>query len=209
MNAAIQFLLVNIALPAASVLAILRYFGDKIFGHVLDRRLEKEKERHELALTNLKHEQDRQIEDLRAKIVHLTDRGKHSNEREYSALSTIWEKYVDLYYATRVCVVAPMHYPTLNSMSETDVAQFIDTTELSASQKLKVLASDNKERSFSQTTRWRYTARAGTEYYEFSLMLHKLGIFILKGLKDQFAENAENCNKAIAQRSTELSMGPF
>ena len=53
MNAAIQYLLVNIAVPAATVLAILRGFSDKIFGHVLDRRLQTEKERHELALANL------------------------------------------------------------------------------------------------------------------------------------------------------------
>ena len=53
MNAAIQYLLVNIAVPAAAVLAIVRGFSDKIFGQVLDRRLQTEKERHELALANL------------------------------------------------------------------------------------------------------------------------------------------------------------
>jgi hypothetical protein len=41
----------------------------------------------------LKSEQDRQIEKLRADIGHLQDRGKHSNEREYAALSGIWEKF--------------------------------------------------------------------------------------------------------------------
>ena len=57
--------------------------------------------------------------------------------------------------------------------------------------------------------RWRYNARTGSEYYEFSLMLHKLGIFIPKELKEQFSEDAEACNKAIAQRSIEFKQGPI
>jgi hypothetical protein len=48
----------------------------------------------------LKSEQDRQIEKLRGDIGHLQDRGKHSNEREYTALTGIWEKYADLHAAT-------------------------------------------------------------------------------------------------------------
>jgi FMN-dependent NADH-azoreductase len=131
----IRYLLLDFAIPAGSVLvillAVLRFFGEKIFGHVLDQRLQKEKEGHEVALTTLKHEQDAQIEDLRAKkIGHLTDQGKHSNEREYADLSTIWQKLVDLHHATRVCVIAPMLYPPLNSMVKADLTEFIDTTEL-------------------------------------------------------------------------------
>jgi hypothetical protein len=211
MNATLRYLLLDLAIPAGSALVILwgvlRFFGEKIFGHVLDRRLQKEKERHEVALANLKHEQDAHIEDLRAKIVHLTDRGKHSNQREYSDLSKLWEKFVDLYYATRVSVVAAISFPPLNSMNEEELAEFLDTTELISSQKTQIITSKDKERSFSRTMRWRYAAKARSEYYEFNLMLHRLGIFITKELKDQFAENAESCNKAIAQRSMELAHG--
>ena len=191
------------------MLAILRFFGEKISGHVLDRRLQKEKEHHEVALTNLKHEQDAKIEELRANIAHLADRGKNSNQREYLDLSTIWEKFVDLYYATRVCVIAPMRYPRLNSMAEGEVSEFLDTTELEQRQRAQVLHSKDREGSFSRITRWRYIAKAGSEYYEFSLMLHKLGIFVPEELKEQFANDAEVCNKAIAQTSTEFDTGPL
>jgi hypothetical protein len=57
--------------------------------------------------------------------------------------------------------------------------------------------------------RWRYIAKAESEHYEFVLMLHKLGIFIPKELKDQFVEDAETCNKTIVQRSMELEHGPM
>ena len=126
MGTTLQYLFYNAVVPVGSTLITLgaayKLFGERLierlFGHLLDGRLQKEKERHELALANLKHEQDAQIEDLRAMIAHLTDRGKHSNEREYAALSAIWEEFVDLYYATDQCIVGAMQYPDLTRMSE-------------------------------------------------------------------------------------------
>jgi hypothetical protein len=84
---------VSVGLTTAVLLAAGRFLGERLFGHWLDGRLQGQKEAHELRLAELKNEQDRQIETLRADIGHLQDRGKHSNEREYAALSGIWEKF--------------------------------------------------------------------------------------------------------------------
>src|SRR4029077_20648268 len=78
--------------------------------------LQRQKEAHELRLAELKSEQDRQIETLRADISHLQDRGKHSNEREYAALTAIWENYSDLHTLTNTCVIAYIRYPDLQGM---------------------------------------------------------------------------------------------
>jgi hypothetical protein len=43
-----------------------RFLGERLFGHWLDGRLQRQKEAHELRLAELKSEQDRQIETLRA-----------------------------------------------------------------------------------------------------------------------------------------------
>jgi hypothetical protein len=80
MGATLQYLFYNAVVSVGSTLVTLgaayKLFGERLierlFGHILDGRLQKEKERHELALANLKHEQDAQIEDLRAMIAHLT-----------------------------------------------------------------------------------------------------------------------------------------
>lgn len=94
-------------------------------------------------------------------------------------------------------------------MSADDIAEFLDCTELTQGQKNRIQNSSDKEGSLLRIMRWRYIAKASSEYYEFSLMLHKLGIFIPKELKDQFAEDADACNKAIAHRSTEFDHGPI
>ena len=92
--------LTSVLASTAVLLAAGRFLGERLFGHWLEGRLQSQKEAHEVRLAELKSEQDRQIEKLRGDIGHLQDRGKHSNEREYAALTGIWEKYADLHAAT-------------------------------------------------------------------------------------------------------------
>jgi hypothetical protein len=211
MGATLQYLFYNAVVSVGSTLVTLgaayKLFGERLierlFGHILDGRLQKEKERHELALANLKHEQDAQIEDLRAKIAHLSDRGKHSNEREYAALSAIWEKCVDLYYATDQCIVGAMQYPDLTRMSEAQISEFLDTTEFDKAQKLAVQNSKDKNASFSHIVRRIWINKAQSIYYEMKLFLHKQGIFIPKSIKEEFDAASELCSAAIAHRYVE------
>jgi hypothetical protein len=92
--------LLPVGLTAAALWAAGRFLGEQLFGHWLEGRLQSQKEAHEVELAKLKSEQDRQIELLRGDIGHLQDRGKHSNEREYAALTGIWEKFAHFHAAT-------------------------------------------------------------------------------------------------------------
>jgi hypothetical protein len=129
--------------------AVYKFFGEKLFGHLLEGRLQRERSRSEVKLQELKHEQDVKIQAISVEVGHLTDRGKHSNEREYAALSSIWEKYVDAHYATLVGVTSYTQHPDLNKMPDTEVRELLETTELSEKQKDRILNSDDKNRSFS------------------------------------------------------------
>jgi hypothetical protein len=203
----IQTLLVNAAASIVSALAAVgisyRVFGEKLVGHFFDRRLEVFKHEQTVELEQIRHDRNQEIENLKAQIGHIADRGKHSNEREYTAISAIWENVVDLYYATNLCVVSFIQFPSLNSMPDDEVSEFLNTTEFSAEQKKAVLAAKDKERSFSHITARRYINAAQVKYYEMNLSLHKLGIFIPRELKLQFDEFGKMCASAIAQRYTE------
>jgi hypothetical protein len=187
---------VNIGVSIVSVLSIfgitLKFFGEKIFSHYLDGRLQK-----------LKHEQDKEIEALKAQIGHLSDRWKHSNEREYVALSTIWEKYVELYYATNVCAVQFAQFPNLNVLSDSDVEEFLESTDLSKEQKANVRRAEDKIRSYANAVALRNINKASLVLYEMNLLLHKLGIFIPSTIKDQFVGCVKICSSVIAQQYTE------
>ena len=49
--------------------------GERVLGHYLDQRL-----------ASVRHEQNEKIEELKAQLAHLSDRGVRSSEREYLAL---------------------------------------------------------------------------------------------------------------------------
>lgn len=180
-----------------------RFFAEKMFGHFFDQRLEAFKYERARELEQLKHEKNQEIEQLRAAIAHISDRGKHSNEHEYEALNEMWRIAVDLYYATNTCVIMFVQYPPLNSMPFEEVKEFLNSTEFSEPQKLNVLESTDKERSFSHITGRRAISDAQNQYFRMNSMLHKLGIFIPNDLYGLFSAFGNLCSSAIAQRFTE------
>jgi hypothetical protein len=69
--------------------------GERFFCHMLEGRL-----------AELKHANDRAVEQIKADFGHLGDRWKRSNEREYEALSGAWVAFVDAFLATNQAVMA-------------------------------------------------------------------------------------------------------
>jgi hypothetical protein len=66
--------------------------GEKLLSHHLERRL-----------FALRHDQNEKIEELKAQLAHLSDRGQRSNQREFDAISAVWDKFVEAYLATNTC----------------------------------------------------------------------------------------------------------
>jgi methyl-accepting chemotaxis protein len=129
-----------VGLTVAAFWVALRFFGEKLFGHWLEKRLQSQKEAHEFKLEEFKREQNEELEDLkgaqnekieklRGDIGHLQDRGKHSNEREYAALAEIWEKFSDLHTATNNCIMGFMQFPDLERMDNDRIARFLDQND--------------------------------------------------------------------------------
>lgn len=175
-----------------------KFIGEKLFGHYLDGRI-----------ARLKHDQGKELEAIRERLSHLSDRGVRSNEREYLALSSVWEKFVDLYYATNVCAVSYIQFPDLDRCSDAEVEEFLSTTELSDQQKSYVKKAADKNRSYSSSMTWRYITKAQSQVFETRLLIHKHGIFVPTPLRDELFKAVDLCNSAIAQRYAEQNNSPL
>jgi hypothetical protein len=195
--------LVTVVTSIGAVRVMFRYFGERIVGHVFDRKLELFKHERVRDLEQFKHPLNQEIERLRGDIGHLFDRGKHSNEREYVGASMLWEKAVDLYFATNMCVISYIECPSLNAMPQEELVEFLNTTEFNEPQKRLVLEAKDKERSFSHITGRRYISAALSEVSLMNGMLHKQGIFVPTELCSAFESFKELCIRAIVQRRTE------
>lgn len=182
---------VSVGLTTAVLLAAGRFLGERLFGHWLDGRLQSQKETHEVRLAELKSEQDRQIELLRGDIGHLQDRGKHSIEREYAALTAIWEKYSDLHTLTNACMGFVVY--RLPRMDEDGMAEFLDKAKLTAGERAAIRNAANRSDEYSRVMNARSIAQARSAYYEFRALFDKQNIFIPKSLAHSFYEAADAC----------------
>jgi hypothetical protein len=180
-----------------------RFFAERLVGHFFDRKLEAFKHESARDLEQFKHQQNQEIEKLRGAVGHLSDRGKHSNEREYAAVSVLWEKAVELYFATNTCVISYIEFPSLNAMPAEELVEFLNTTDFSEPQKKLVAEATDKERSFSHITGRRQINAALHQVYAMNEALHKQGIFVPLDLCASFDAFRTMCSKAIAQRRTE------
>lgn len=183
------------ALASAGTLAILStQVGEKYVSHRLERGLEK-----------IKHEHDAQIESLRAQLSHLSDRGRHANEREFEALSEIWDLFVEAFLATNTCIASFMEFPDFSRMSDADTQEFLNSTEFSEGQRKYVMGATNRNNAYSRTVTIRDINKAGSDLHKVRLALRKKGIFIPKALGDRLRASIEEMSRAQVARRVSFS----
>ena len=117
---------------AALYLFMQTPFGAKIFDttfkQYFDRKLTELKYDQDRKLADVKHIYEKSVEELRAELSHLTDRGKLSNEREYQALIAAWESFVAAYVATFKCLGGYSEHPALDLMTEIELNEYLDNS---------------------------------------------------------------------------------
>ena len=196
----------SLGVTLAGLWVAARFLGEKLFGHWLEGRLQRQKQEHAVELEQLKNEQNRQIELLRADIGHLQDRGKHSNEHEYAALTEIWEKFSDLHTATNNCIMGFVQFPDLERMDEDRIANFLDKNDFTEDERAIVQNAEDKNRGFSRVINVRSIAHARSAYFDFRSRFDKQNVFIPKSLADGLYEAADQCLRAIVQRGAEAQV---
>ena len=198
----------SVGLTAVALWAAGRFLGEKLFGHWLDGRLQRQKEAYEIELAGLKSEQDRQIELLRGDIGHLQDRGRRANEEEFSAFRAICDKLEDLFDATSRCVVLYVSAPNLDRMDDEALTRFLAENDFTPGEKAALQNADNKPAAFSRVMALRAVAQAHSAYDDFRTVLDRHSPFIPKTLVDQLRAAGALCPGAIAVRNLEARGRP-
>jgi hypothetical protein len=158
------------------------------------------KYRFDRAVEAFKAEQGRELEILKEQLNHLGDRGKRSNEMEFTAISAMWDKFVEAYLATRRCVVRFIEIPSFGAMTADEFEAFLSAVELTDTQKLRLRNATDREKAYSEILAWRLIVRAQKENFELSLLLMKQGFFIPKALKDEFKQGLEMLTAAQSEQ---------
>ena len=200
-NEILTFLLQSAA-GAIGVLAFIGLapakLGEKFFGHYLDRRLEA-----------LKHDQNQKIEELRAGLALMGDRGIRSNEKEFQAISAAWEDFLDAYGATMQCAVAFIQHPDLQRLSEEELNQYLETNDLSDRQREEIMNAPNKNKAFSRLIEIKQINDAGLAIYKARNLIRKQAIFMPDSLLNDFEKMMKRLSAAQIQRSIEPHYGAY
>ena len=102
----LQTLLASGGAVVAFVLLRSTAIGERFVSHHLERKL-----------AQYKHEHDQSIEALRAELAHSGDRSRRANEREFEALSAIWDGFADAFLKTNQAIVSYKSFPDLDRLS--------------------------------------------------------------------------------------------
>jgi hypothetical protein len=198
----------SVGLTVAGLWVALRFFGEKLFGHWLNERLQRQNQEHAVKLEKLKGEQNREIEKLRGDIGHLQDRGRRANEEEFSAFRAICDKLEDLFDATSRCVVLYVSAPNLDRMDDEALARFLAENDFTPGEKAALQNAGNRPAAFSRVMALRAVAQAHSAYDDFRAVLDRQSPFIPKTLVDQLRAAGALCPGAIAVRNAEARGRP-
>jgi demethoxyubiquinone hydroxylase (CLK1/Coq7/Cat5 family) len=181
---------------AAFVAVRFTGIGERFLNHHLEKKV-----------ADLKHSHDRDIEGLRADLAHFQDRGRRANELEFEAATKVWHAFVDAWLKTQQAIVEFMSFPDLNKLTVSDLATFIDSTELSAPQRQQVINADDKNEMYSKILRLRTINLAAAAIYDGRQTLRTNGIFIPAPMAKIFKDAFNKLNEAQVERYLEFQHG--
>lgn len=138
-------------------------------------------------LQALKHQHDKEIEQLRFKIAALLDRTTKLHEREFEALPEAWSKMNDAYWQARAVVSVIKSYPDIDRMTPAHQTEFIDGCRLPDWEKAELKATERKTDYYQKHIPGHDLFEAKSKSRDAHVFLLKNGIFfgerILEALK--------------------------
>ena len=171
---------------------LLRTAVAKLIDHLLDRKL-----------AGFKDAQNREIEKLRTELRHIEDRGVRSNEREYQALSLVWDGFIDAYHAT-AAIGGLRSMPDLDNMNDEDFNSWLETADLSEASKRFITKAQNKGRAFSEIQNRKDVYECSRLIWEGRTALRHQGVFIPENIEQQFEAAFAALSKVWAEQHANL-----
>lgn len=180
---------------ATIAVVIIRTFADRWLRAEFDKRLEA-----------YKHEQQKELEQLRFKINGLLDRATKLHQREFEVLPLAWAHLSDANGEVLTLISVAQSYPDINRMSGTQLEELIEKSPFSAHEKQELLASDDKYEAYITISDRHRMSNVRKKVHEFHLYVSTNGIFIEPRIKAKFTELDLLIWNALSEYSININM---
>lgn len=168
------------------------------------RELEQFKAEQSRELERLKAEQGHELEQLKERLNHLGDRGRRSNEMEFSAIQTVWNAFVKAWLSTNTCVQSMIQLPDFERMSDEDVKEIAVQSKFNESEQVTLLNSSDRKEEYVRIIRWKDIIHAQRDIYQVRLTLREQRIFMPPDLTKQFSDVIERMSTVEVEQRVAL-----
>jgi hypothetical protein len=167
---------------------IFRLFSEKWLNSKFEERL-----------AAYKHEQQKELEQLKFDINTLMDRTVKLHQREFDVLPEAWGRVNDAFNYMQPLGLGFQQYPDLNRMSEARLNSFLDQCDLEDWQKSEIRLRDDMTKYYQEAIMPIRLWQADEKRVYFSNYFSKNGIFIPPEIKSKF----ETINTLLFEASVE------
>jgi hypothetical protein len=169
---------------AAVSYGLFRWFGRAWLDQHFKKRFEE-----------LKHEQQKEIEQLRHQINSLYSRISKIHEKEFEILPQAWKLLNESYGAVFQAVSSFKQFPDLNGMSEPQFEEFLSNCALPSFARDELRHAEDRIQYYAKITREIGLSDARTARISLNNYLAVNSIFMTQSLRQQFKE----INQALAE----------
>ncbi len=129
-------------------------------------------------LQSLKHEQGKEIENLRLKISMMLDRATKLNQHEYELLPEAWAKLNESFWALKAISLSLQTYPDIDRMDEKQFDEFVEELEFRPWEKRELREAKDKNKFYQKQTTLRKHGETKNKISDAAIFLSRKGIFI-------------------------------
>jgi hypothetical protein len=176
---------------AAVAFALFRFLGQKWIENKFASRLE-----------TYKHQQQRELEQLRFQINSSFDRLTKLYQHEFQVLPDAWALLINAFVEMKMFVSSIQSYPDVNNMNPTQFVEFVDASPFATWQKeeLKRVPQLDRNKHYQDYVFGHSLINTSKASDECHIFLRKNGIFIERTIKEQFQVIDQLIRDAIVTR---------
>ncbi|WJR76022.1 hypothetical protein [Bradyrhizobium sp. NP1] len=160
-------------------------------------------------LEDYKHQQQKELEELRFKINSLMDRTTKLYQREFDALPEAWGKLVMAHGTVQAVAAGLQQYPDLDRMTSDHLDEFLGKSPLDNWQKEKIKREGKKTDEYISAINHHRAWEARNVYRDFYVYFRKNGVFIREELKAKFDALSDLIHSTLVEHEVGLQHKDF
>lgn len=175
---------------------LFKYLGSKWVEAKFSERLEA-----------FKHEQQKEIEQLKFRINGMLDRATKLHQREFDVIPEAWGLLTHADGLTTAVTSALQSYPDLEGMSAEQLEALLDELGFAKWERIGLEQAPDKNKYLQRRTQRRCLGEAQNATRELLIYLRKTGIFMPERMRDKFRQYSDMLWGALIEHEINERMG--